>query len=365
MFVHTTLPALENIQAAVIKAGLGKQVKVTMPLNADVYQTSSGLPSGGDFRPDIRDLMIKIVKFLQNNGAPITINIYPFLSLQADPDFPKEYAYFNNTASPLVDGSIVYTNVYDANFDTLISTLEKNGFGQMPVIVGEVGWPTDGDPNANSVNARRFNQALIDRIVQGQGTPKRRTPPDVYLFGLIDEDNKSVQPGNFERHWGIFNYDGSIKYPLNMGNGRAIVPARGVKYLERKWCVLSPSASLSDPNLAQGVSFACQYADCTSLGYGSTCGNLDAQRNASYAFNMYYQTMNQRKDSCAFGNLAVITNVDPSQPPCRFEIMIDIGKHELAPSSNNNKSNSAVRIESFLTTLTMALALLICFVSID
>ncbi|XWS72345.1 hypothetical protein CRYUN_Cryun02cG0032100 [Craigia yunnanensis] len=357
MFVQTTFPALQNIEAALIKSGLGRQVKVTIPLNADVYQTDSGLPSGGNFRPDISDLMIKIIKFLQDNGGPLTINIYPFLSLQADPNFPKEYAFFNNTASPLVDGSIIYTNVYDANFDTLIAALEKNGFGQMPVIIGEVGWPTDGDPNANVDNARRFNQALLNRIIQGQGSPRRRTPPDVYIFSLIDEDNKSIEPGKFERHWGIFNYDGSIKYSLDMGNGRAIVPAKGVKYLARQWCVLSPSAIISDPNLAQGISYACQYADCTSLGYGSSCGNLDAQNNASYAFNMYYQVMNQRKDSCSFSNLSVITTVDPSQPPCHFEIMIDIGKHELAPSSNKS---SAARIESLLTALILILTFVIC-----
>ncbi|XP_021276796.1 glucan endo-1,3-beta-glucosidase 5 [Herrania umbratica] len=357
MFVHTTFPALQNIQAAIIKAGLGKQVKVTIPLNADVYQTDSGLPSGGNFRPDIYDLMINIIKFLQDNGGPLTINIYPFLSLQSDPNFPKEYAFFNNTASPLVDGSIVYTNVYDANFDTLISALEKNGFGQMPVIIGEVGWPTDGDPSANVNNARRFNQALLNRIIQGQGSPKRRTPPEVYVFSLVDEDNKSVQPGNFERHWGIFNYDGSIKYPLDMGNGRPIVAAKGVKYLARQWCVLSPSASISDPSVAQGISYACEYADCTSLGYGSSCGNLDVRNNASYAFNMYYQTMNQRKDSCSFNNLSVVTTVDPSQAPCRFEIMIDIGKHELAPSHNKS---SAARIPSLISALMLVLALVIC-----
>ncbi|XVE53800.1 hypothetical protein DITRI_Ditri03aG0031300 [Diplodiscus trichospermus] len=358
MFVQTTFPALQNVQAALIKAGLSKQVKVTVPLNADVLQTDSGLPSGGDFRPDIRVLMINIIKFLQNNGGPLTINIYPFLSMQADPNFPKEFAFFNNTASPVVDGSITYTNVYDANFDTLIATLEKNGFGQMPVIVGEVGWPTDGEPNANIDNARRFNQALLNRIIQGQGTPKRRTPPDVYIFSLIDEDNKSLAPGNFERHWGIFNYDGSIKYPLDMGNRKAIVPAKGVKYLAKQWCVLSPSASISDPNvLAQSISYACQNADCTTLGYGSSCGNLDAQRNASYAFNMYYQTMNQTRDSCSFNNLAAITTVDPSQPPCRFEIMIDTRNQELASSSNKS---STARIESLLTALFLVLALVIC-----
>ncbi|XVF48808.1 hypothetical protein PTKIN_Ptkin03bG0218200 [Pterospermum kingtungense] len=355
-FVQTTLPALQNIQAALTKVGLAKQVKVTIPLNADVYQTDSGLPSGGTFRADINDLVLKIIKFLQDNGGPITINIYPFLSLQSDPNFPKEFAFFNNTASPVVDGSITYTNVYDANFDTLIAALEKNGFAQMPVIIGEVGWPTDGDPNANIDNARRFNQGLLNRIIQGQGTPKRRTPPDVYLFSLIDEDNKSVAPGNFERHWGIFNYDGTIKYPLDMGNGKALVPAKNVKYLAKQWCVLSPSASTADPNvLAQSISYACQYADCTSLGYGSSCGNLDAQRNASYAFNAYYQTMNQTRESCSFNNLAVVTTSDPSQPPCRFEIMIDTGEQ------SSSSESSVARVKGLVTALmALALALLVC-----
>lgn len=338
-FLQTTLPALQNIQAALIKAGLGKQVKITVPLNADVYDTPSGLPSGGDFRPDIHSLMISIIKFLSNNGGPLTINIYPFLSLQADPNFPKEYAFFGSTSNPIVDGSTTYNNVMEANFDTLITALEKNGFSNMPVIIGEMGWPTDGDPNANIQNAQRFNQGLIRTIVERKGTPKRSTFPDVYIFGLLDEDAKSIDPGNFERHWGIFNFDGTVKYSLNMGTGKGLVPAKGVRYLARKWCVMAPEANVMDPNVAQSVNYACTYADCTSLGYGSSCGMLDPKGNASYAFNMYYQTMNQRKDACGFNNLSVITTVDPSPAgpgggnnTCRFQIMIDLGKHELGRS---------------------------------
>ncbi|KAI4335139.1 hypothetical protein L6164_013812 [Bauhinia variegata] len=336
-FVQTTYPALQNIQAALIKAGLGRQVKVTVPLNADVYQSDSGVPSEGKFRPDIEDQMTKIVKFLNQNDAPFTINIYPFLSLQADPNFPKEYAFFNGSAAPVVDGSISYTNVLDANFDTLVSALEKIGYGSMPIIVGEVGWPTDGDPNANIKNAQRFNQGLVDRIVKRQGTPKRPTPTDIYIFGLLDEDVKSTDPGNFERHWGIFNYDGTIKYPLNLGGGKPLVAAKGVRYLQKQWCIMSPQASITDPNLAQSLSKACTYADCTSLSPGSSCGNLDAKGNASYAFNIYFQTMNQRRDACQFNNLSTITNIDPSpaQSGCQFKIMIDLGRHEYrsTPSS--------------------------------
>lgn len=170
--MSTTFPALQNIQAALIKAGLSRKVKVTIPINADVYQSDSGLPSDGNFRTDIHNLMMSIIKFLSDNGGPLTINIYPFLSLYADPNFPVDYAFFNGVASPVVDGSITYTNVLDANFDTLVSALEKNGFGSMPIVIGEVGWPTDGDSHANIDNARKFNQGLLKRILSKQGTVK-------------------------------------------------------------------------------------------------------------------------------------------------------------------------------------------------
>ncbi|KAL6560078.1 hypothetical protein OROHE_006316 [Orobanche hederae] len=329
-FTQITFPALQNIQAALIKAGLGRDVKATVPLNADVYQSDSGLPSGGDFRADIHDLMISIVKFLNDNGAPLTINIYPFLSLYADPHFPVEFAFFDGDATPLMDGPISYTNVFDANYDTLISALEKNGFPNIPIVIGEVGWPTDGNSNANKQLARRFNRGLINRIIHGRGTPKRPDLPDIYLFSLIDEDAKSVEPGNFERHWGVFYFDGTIKYPLDLGRGRNLTAAKGVRYLARQWCVIAPDAELLDPNLAESVSFACTYSDCTSLGYGSSCGGLDARSNASYAFNMYYQTMSQQRGACErFHNLSMITRIDPGlgERSCRYEIMIDTGRH--------------------------------------
>lgn len=83
-FLKTTYPALQNVQSALVKAGLSNQVKVTVPLNADVYESSTGVPSGGDFRADIHDLMITIVKFLSDSGSPFTVNIYPFISLYSD-----------------------------------------------------------------------------------------------------------------------------------------------------------------------------------------------------------------------------------------------------------------------------------------
>lgn len=329
-FVATTYPALQNIQSAITKAGLSSKVKVTVPLNADVYEssTNSNLPSTGDFRANIRDPMLQIVKFLNDNGSPFTVNIYPFISLYDDASFPVDYAFFDGYSSPINDGGLIYENVFDANHDTLVSALTKNGYPNMSIIVGEIGWPTDGDRNANPTNAQRFNQGFMNRVLAGKGTPMRPAAPDAYLFSLIDEDAKSIKPGNFERHWGLFYFDGTTKYQLdlkgtsNSGTG-TLVAAQNVKYLSQKWCIMSPSASLDDAKVAPSVSYACSRADCTSLGYGTSCGSLDARGNVSYAFNSYYQQNNQLDVACKFSNLGTVTTTNPSSGNCSFRIMIE------------------------------------------
>uniref|UniRef100_A0ACD5YEY0 Uncharacterized protein n=1 Tax=Avena sativa TaxID=4498 RepID=A0ACD5YEY0_AVESA len=348
MFEATTLPALQNVQAALVKAGLARQVRVTVPLNADVYESLDGRPSSGDFRPDITGLMTSLVRFLLDSGGVLAINIYPFLSLDADANFPRDYAYFPAPGAPpsqasVQDGNVLYTNVFDANYDTLIAALDKHGLGNITVVVGEIGWPTDGDANANVASAQKFNQGLFDRIVAGKGTPRRPQMPDVYVFALLDEDNKSVDPGNFERHWGVFNYDGSPKYSLTLANGKGVVPAKGVKYLSKQWCVLRPDASPTDPAIVGALGYACQYADCTSISPGSSCGSLDVRGNISYAFNQFFQSVNQQKGSCSFNNLAVITTTDPSQGTCRFRIEIDTtGRRNLTPDDSAAARAAAV-----------------------
>ncbi|KAJ1439980.1 X8 domain [Sesbania bispinosa] len=337
-YIHSVLPALKNIKASLDKAGLGKKVQVTIPLNADIYETNSNLPSGGDFRANVTDEVVEILKFLNDNNAPITINIYPFLSLYYDSHFPKDYAFFNGTSTALVDGDITYTNAFDGNLDTLSTALEKHGVGSMSIIVGEVGWPTDGEANANKANAQRFYQGLIDRINSKKGPPKRPNDmPDVYMFGLLDENAKSVQPGNFEPHWGIFNYDGSIKYQVDLGNGKKLVAAKGVKYQKKQWCVLSPKANIDDHKMEENWKIACGASTgCTSVSNGSSCEGMDNRTRASYAFNAFYQVTNQNKDGCKFNGLSIITDQDPSPPngACKFDIALDVGHLAPTPASS-------------------------------
>lgn len=334
-FINITFPALENIQNALNEAGVGDSIKATVPSNADVYNSpeSNPVPSAGRFRPDISGLMTQIVEFLAKNGAPFTINIYPFLSLYGNDDFPFNYAFFDG-GNPIVDNGIQYTNVFDANFDTLVSSLRAIGHGDMTIIVGEVGWPTEGDKNANIANAQRFYNGLMPRLAGNVGTPLRPGYLEVYLFGLLDEDVKSVAPGNFERHWGIYRYDGQPKFPLDLSGqnqNRFLIPAQNVEYLPQKWCILSPNTNdLS--KLADNINYACTFSDCTALGYGSSCNILDANGNASYAFNMYYQVQNQDDMACNFQGLATVITHSPSQGTCNFIIQIASSSFAIGPS---------------------------------
>ncbi|XP_061341983.1 glucan endo-1,3-beta-glucosidase 8-like [Gastrolobium bilobum] len=328
-YLKKTLPALKNIQASLNNAGLESKVKVTVPFNADIYYSpdSNPVPSAGDFRPEVRDLTIEIIEFLYSNNAPFTVNIYPFLSLYGNDNFPFDFAFFDGNNKPLRDGNALYTNVFDANLDTLLWAVDKAGYPDLQVIVGEVGWPTDGDKNANVQNAKRFDLGLIKHVLSGNGTPKRKGIIDLYLFSLIDENAKSVAPGNFERHWGVFEFDGKPKYELDLTGkhkGKGLVPVEGIKYQEKKWCILDPDVTNLD-DLADSIDYACSLSDCTALGYGSTCNNLSLQGNASYAFNMYYQVNDQRDWDCDFSGLAIITHEDPSEKGCQFPVMIAHG----------------------------------------
>lgn len=333
-FLNVTFPALLNVQNALNSAGIGDKIKATVPLNADVYEGS--VPSAGKFRTDVNTLMTQIVQFLNQNGCPFTVNIYPFLSLFADKNFPFNFAFFDGGSAPVVDGSIQYTNVFDANFDTLVSALRGAGFPNMPIVVGEVGWPTDGDINAKTELAQRFYNGLLKRIAANTGTPLRPNQNiEMYLFGLLDEDMKSIAPGSFERHWGIFRYDGQPKFSMDLTGqtqNPLLVGAKNVKYLPQQWCVLKPSANdLS--KLGDNINYACTFSDCTALGYGSSCNMLDANGNASYAFNMYFQVKNQEEGSCVFQGLGTVTTQNASQNGCPFIIQIAQASSAVVPST--------------------------------
>lgn len=174
---------------------------------------------------------------------------------------------------------------------------------QLEVVVGEVGWPSDGNGDnrgyATLDLAQRFNNDIVRHMSSGGGTPLR--PNRViqgYLFSLVDEDNKTTGAGPFERHWGIFRADLTPKYSLDLtGAGKSnaqLVGAKNAPVLAPAWCVAKPEVDAQ--RLASALGYACGKvaSDCTPTTVGSSCffGN-DLRNMSSYAFNSYFQLHGQ------------------------------------------------------------------------
>ncbi|KAG0592004.1 hypothetical protein KC19_1G217600 [Ceratodon purpureus] len=351
-YLNTTYPALRNIQTALDQAG-HSEVRAIIPFNADVL-TDSPKPSGSRFKPEYISQIQPMLEIFNRTGAPFSVNLYPYISKYQNPDFPLDYAFFSGTTSPNVDGTIVYQNALDASLDGLITALGAAGYPNMAVMLGEIGWPTDGAPFATVELAGRYMQDMITHLQSGVGTPLRPNSfTEFYLFGLLDENWKSILPGPFERSWGVFYYDGIPKYPLNLNSGLTNLAATTLKaldyppYMKAQFCVLN-DAAVDKTNLTQNVQYACERSDCTALNPGSTCSMLT--ENASYAFNSYYQSQNQDMNACDFQGFAKVVTTNPSQGLCRFPL-------SLVPTAKSTSGASTLRLDSGVLALTLAASL--------
>ncbi|CAA0839193.1 O-Glycosyl hydrolases family 17 protein [Striga hermonthica] len=272
-----------------------------------------------------------VAKHLYNGGVNIkyvAVGNEPFLKayngLYQNPDFPIEFAFFDGGATPVEDDGITYTNMLDANLDTLVWALKKAGAPKVRITIGEIGWPTDGHTQANVKMAKRFYQGFLKKMAEKKGSPLYKDELEYYLFSLTDENQKSIAPGDFERHWGIYRYDGQPKYPIDFtgkGNDRMPVPAKNVPYMEQKWCVLNGDIKNLD-KMPANMNFACSNGDCTALGPGCSCNGLDKQHRISYAFNNYFQINNQDVRACNFEGLAKISSQNVSTGQCFFPIAL-------------------------------------------
>ncbi|KAJ6413507.1 hypothetical protein OIU84_006328 [Salix udensis] len=137
---------------------------------------------------------------------------------------------------------------FDANYDTLVWPLE-NSIGDLKIIMGEAGWPTDGNINANP----ELDKTLHDDLFK-EGNPYPTCQISIDLSGQGDE--------------------------------KTLIAAYGVQYMPSEWCVLNEeSKNLAMIQLKSAM--PCSLADCRRLDYGSSCNKLDFDGNVSYAFNMF------------------------------------------------------------------------------
>ncbi|KAG9454563.1 hypothetical protein H6P81_007467 [Aristolochia fimbriata] len=223
--MENLLPAMQNIHAALISLGLDKQVGVTTTHSLAVLQTSYP-PSGGAFRPDLREYISPILSFHSKTGSPFLINAYPFFAYKANPkQVSLDFVLFQPNQG-IVDSAsnLHYDNMLHAQIDAVYAALARLGYGKLPVHISETGWPSKGDEDeagATPDNARKYNGNLMKLLSQSQkkGTPMRPDLDlDVYVFALF---NENLKPGpTSERNYGLFKPDGTPAYQLAASNGK-------------------------------------------------------------------------------------------------------------------------------------------------
>lgn len=215
------VPAMQNLHNSLSARGWSDKIKVSTAVAADVL-SSSYPPSTGTFRADIAvPIILPLLKFLSTTQSYFFVNLYPFLAYTTSAGvISLNYATFATGATTVVDGTLTYTNLLDAQLDAVIAGMEKLGVSDVRVAVGETGWPTKADATqtgASIQNAASYNRRLVRKILaaSGGGTPRR---PDLFIptfiFALFNENTK---PGpESERNWGLLYPDLQPVYAIDL-----------------------------------------------------------------------------------------------------------------------------------------------------
>ncbi|XP_073153476.1 glucan endo-1,3-beta-glucosidase 8-like [Henckelia pumila] len=310
----------------------GSNIKVTIPQYVDIIRlTNTMKPSEADFRDDIKEKMVEYVTLLKQNQSPFFLTLFPIHYVYNNSlDF--DFAFMDNRSTFTVQdiNNANYTNVFELLHDACHWCLVKANATEVKIVISSIGWPTDSFPGANATNAERFYRSFLPYIASGRGTPMRPNRKiDVFLNNLSDENRITIQIGAFQRHWGIYKFNGEAKYAIDFsGNGRDNVyptTGKGVTFMPNRWCVFT--GNMDDPGKVEQMrAMACGDSDCSSLDDGGSCSHLTYKQKVSYAFNRYFQTKGQASEAmnekCDMGGLGKVVSENPSNGTCEFPVEI-------------------------------------------
>ncbi|KAK1277703.1 Glucan endo-1,3-beta-glucosidase [Acorus gramineus] len=209
-YAQYVLGAMKNINNA-LGNDLGGKIKVSTSVSFGVIGVSYP-PSHGVFSGDAMTYMRPIVQFLTSTGAPLLVNVYPYFSYKGDTShIPLQYATFTSPSTVVHDGSLNYQNLFDAMVDSVYAALSQVGGANVPIVVSESGWPSDGGFAASVANAGTYNANLVKHV--GSGTPRKPGPLETYVFAMFNEDQKTGDPT--EQHFGLFYPNQQPVYPVS------------------------------------------------------------------------------------------------------------------------------------------------------
>ncbi|KAI3757961.1 hypothetical protein L6452_05506 [Arctium lappa] len=218
--IDNLVSAMKTLHGALVKAGI-KDIKITTPHSLGIL-LSSDPPSSGAFRPGWDEGIIKpMLEFLNETQSGFMVNPYPYFGYSPGND---SFALFRpNKGFVDPETGKEYDNMFDSLMDAIYTAMKKLGFPDVPIVVGETGWPSLGEPWltwVNVDNAKSYNGAMIKKSNSNVGTPLMPGKNfEIYIFALFNENQK---PGSLaERNFGLFRPDLTEVYDIGVMNGTA------------------------------------------------------------------------------------------------------------------------------------------------
>ncbi|KAI3965267.1 hypothetical protein MKW92_045756 [Papaver armeniacum] len=209
-YANSLVAAIQNLDAALKAAN--KPIPVTTVIDMLPIAVSYP-PSVGRFKDDSAPIFRSLATFLNTNGYPLLVNVYPYFSYLGPGGVRLDYALFNTTDVVVQDGEYGYKNIFYAMVDAIYAALEKLDEPDVQIIMAETGWPWSGNAVATTDYASMYNNNLIAQLTSTTGTPRRPgVELETYIFSLFNED---LKPEGTERSWGILTHDGGEMYHVN------------------------------------------------------------------------------------------------------------------------------------------------------
>jgi len=208
------IAALEQMHMALAEEQLDG-IRLTLPFFNGVLHTSYP-PERGSFGSAYTQTISQVASVLLRTGGEFTIHLYPWFARKGNPgQVPLDLALGRRGTdvhgrhySGLLHMQVVATRAALTQLDTR--------FGQMPLSIGECGWPSAGHPEATLQHAGDFTRNAMDAAndIDMPLDPHLRT---LYLFEAFDEQSKSSHghggsSRETENHFGLMREDGTLKY---------------------------------------------------------------------------------------------------------------------------------------------------------
>ncbi|KAK9068710.1 hypothetical protein SSX86_012825 [Deinandra increscens subsp. villosa] len=219
------VPAIRRIKSTIKAQGI-RNIKIGTPLAMDMMETTFP-PSNGSFKPEVREFMGPLLRYLNGTKSFFFVDVYPYITWFESQVWNQtainlDFALLRSGNESYTDPKtgLVYTNLLDQMLDSVVYAMAKLGYNDVMLAIGETGWPHEGESGANRENAAEYNNNLVRKMsaVPTIGTPAR--PGEViptFIFSMYDE-NQKYGPAT-ERHWGLLNPDGSPVYEVNITSG--------------------------------------------------------------------------------------------------------------------------------------------------